>query len=310
MRTKRAEAIYNGAMEKMAEEYWLNYVDYRDNIDYHGKVIVECLEQKCVCPIWEEGWYDEQTCEASYDEADELIKSLGVSEDVLEIFKQDFEDDYNEIRYAIEERNQDEPYREVLGQSSIQGFIRINSSYEAAQPHWCLGYDFMDDEYLVQLMSWLCLNPAKVKQTLIEVFDAEPKGRWPNCPSRNGKEIVSYEDFCRTYFECPNYCFFAFFGMLPLQKLYDNNFDWECGFTIPKGTTCGFYNTWDGGGTLELIETIRDVSISELIKNRPRNYVEGYDCIKLCVDEKGCCGGYSSYEVYGGTLNKNELLTA
>lgn len=315
MRKSRIEAIYNGVEARLEKSYTLCYVDYRDNMDGCHKLFDKCVDNECSDNLWLEidEAYSEERYQSAVNILDEIRKDMKIQDWTWEEFK--MEDEYNELRWLIEERDDSKVTEDLLNQTDIDARIAIMSNYECCAAHWSQGLDMMGDPYLVQLMAWLSLNPAKLKKEIMERCECtsrEIPGRWPNIKSREGKEVVTYEAFVDSWFNSPNMGEFNLFGRLPLYDLLKNDFKFESDpshWTIPTGTTCGFFNSWCGGGTLSIISTIRSVNVGDILKkNKPKNATQ-FDYLKLMVDEKGC-HGYSSGEVYGGSMSTDQIMCA
>ena len=126
------------------------------------------------------------------------------------------------------------------------------------------------ESYFGDMIDTLDLNPAKVKKIFVEK-GYTVYGRFPNIKSRDGKEQVSYEDFCQ---EMENSCcganLLTYIGIVNLKDLYDAAFKVR-EVTIPKGNTCGLFSTMYGGGSLIDMELKQDVRI-RLDKARKDGY--------------------------------------
>ena len=82
--------------------------------------------------------------------------------------------------------------------------------------------------------------------------------------------------------------------MLPLQTMYDNDFRKHHKIIIPKGNSCGFFSSWNGGGSLLGIELKRDL----ILPVQPPQKTK-WDRFDLEVDERRCNSGYCINDVYG-----------
>ena len=126
------------------------------------------------------------------------------------------------------------------------------------------------ESYFGDMIDTLRLNPAKVKKALTEK-GYTVYGRFPNRKYRDGKEQVSYEDFCQ---ELENSCCGAnlliYIGLVNLRDLYDADFKIK-EVIIPKGNTCGLFSSMYGGGSLIEMELKYDVRI-RLDKARKDGY--------------------------------------
>lgn len=285
---------------ELKNEYKLNYISYDD--EFSAKDIEECLRRKDMTPLTEKDFWSEQTSEAASEIAKEIIEESPFDDEDKERFLEDF-DHYIDLCDAIEERNVSFPEKECLMQTETYGRIVIDSDCDCWVPPYDAGALYSKEDLLWGLMAELCLNPKKVKEEVLRVWDVPIKGDWPDIKARNGKEVISYKDFVNVLFECPNYGKWAFFGRFDMQALYDSKFDTDT-MLIPKGTTCTMYNSWNGGGSMAFAKTLRPITVKEL-KKRASPHSDG---VSILVDEKGCGSGYASCEVYGERLSKDELL--
>lgn len=311
MRTSRRQAIRDGIKAILPQRVSLVYTDYRDDMSGCMKEIDKCIDDQNIYPLTEQenDWFGDSREEGLRYEINAAAKKLGIDREAMEDFE--YTEEYDELRELLWERDDSDPIEECLGRTLADGRLIVRCNYEAAQPHDYLHWDLMDDEYMVELMAWLKLNPARVKKAILARYeDAEIHGRWPNVKSRDSKELVSYEDFVKCYGETWCYGEFTFFGRLPLTELYKNNFEVESNpsyWTMPKGTACCFFSSWNGGGSYEIIHTLRDISLAELETYNP-NKKSKYNRIQVVLDEKGC-NGYTSSEVYGESLSERDLFT-
>lgn len=121
------------------------------------------------------------------------------------------------------------------------------------------------ESYFGDMIDTLRLNPAKVKKALTEK-GYTVYGRFPNKKYRDGKEQVSYEDFCQ---ELENSCCGAnlliYIGLVNLRDLYDADFKIK-EVIIPKGNTCGLFSSMYGGGSLIEME-LKAMSESDWIRH-------------------------------------------
>lgn len=301
--TGRERGIYNplgmydallGALDK---EYQLCWVDYRN--EFLPKDIEECIKQKGMWPLTENDYWDEARRDAARSEAASVVLHSDYEDEDKDRFITS--DLFSDLIIEIEGRDVSNPERDALFQTRVHARVTLDSDYDCWVPPYDAGGLYSKDTALWGLMAELCLNPKKVKKEASKVFECF--GPWPDIKSREGREVVSYAQFVKVLRECPNYGKWAFFGLLDTSALYESHFDTDA-MTIPKGTTCGMYNSWNGGGSLAFAETLRPVNIKEL-KRRAAPYMDG---VSVLVDEKGCGRGYASSEVYGGPVSDDTVL--
>lgn len=193
---------------------------------------------------------------------------------------------------------------DMLCESEYNARLLQHSNYDCwVPPYDCGGLESYDGT-LKETIDMLGLNPADVKKELSAWCNCT--GSWPNRPNR--KPVVDVKEFSRCGEDCPNYGLWGFLGLIKGSYLQDKNFTIPDTAVIPKGTICGWYNTWNGGGTCHEIETIRDVSIKELKKNL-RSKSE-YTRLSFELDEKDADNGYSiTQQVYGYTPENNLFIS-
>lgn len=172
--------------------------------------------------------------------------------------------------------------------------VEMLSNYDCINSFWLesrCGFRYKES-YLGDMIDTLRLNPAKVKEILTEK-GYTVYGRFPNNKYRDGKEYVSYEDFCR---ELQNSCsggnLLTFIGLINLRDLYDSNFKIK-EVVIQKGNNCGLFSPMFGGGSLIKMELKNDVRI-RLDKVREDGY--GF---RIQLDNERSEHDYSVKSVYG-----------
>ena len=292
--------MFKELYRNLEESYDLCYVDYRDEIE--PQAIAKCLEKKSTLDLDLSGCFCEMRRSSAVEELETLIRVSGYTESDVTAFRHTQE--YDDLLAEIEYRDVSQPVRDTFVQSTCHMRITLHSNYDCWLPLWETRSLYLEDSALKGLLAALCLNPSKIKQEALRQGVA-CEGRWPNIPSREGKEIVSYEDFIENLIECPNYGLWSFFGTFDMESL------WKAGFktddmVIPKGTMCYMYNSWNGGGSCAKTRTLREVSLKELTA-RSAHYL---DIPRIHVDERDCDAGYSSDQVYGCHRTNEVALVA
>lgn len=295
--------MYRDFLARLEPSYRLCYVDSYDEVP--AKLIQQCLDARSGEPLTSEPLFDE---ERRYY-ADYYLKELAqtfidkpYSYEKLEEFTGS--DEWDSLLNEIEDRDTSAPLRELLSQSTVHVRIMLHSNYDCWLPVWETRSLYLRDSALDGILAMLSLNPSRVKAAAMKL-GMPVSGRWPDLPSREGKEVVDYEAFVKNLQACPNYGLWTFFGRFRLTDLLDADFD-PASLTIPKGTVCSMYNDWNGGGSTYLIHTIRDIPVRELVRRGARRK----DTARVYVDEKGCSNGYASGEVYGQYLSDEYALVA
>lgn len=280
---------------KMQNTYQLIWVDVRDNLDERHALIQKCLQEKSEVPLWEEIFTGYE--EAELQALDEIFARLKV-----ECLKEGF--DYREvdefferhedkIKELIRERDDSDLMGDLIRQTDdIPVRVEMLSNYDCINSHWLesSGYSY-ESSYFGDMIDALNLNPVKVKE-IMESQGENLVGEFPDKMSRNGKELVSYEDF---YQELLNTCcganLLTYLAKINLQELRDNSFQLS-EIIIPKGNICGIYSSIQGGGSLLAMELKEDLKLELKVENH-----HGF---RLVLDSVNSPYSYSVSNVYGG----------
>jgi len=286
-------------LELLPKEVQLIYVDYNDNLDEHLKLIQKCINDKCLDALYEaiDDWYIDSS-DYGYNSVIEDLKNnientfdIEDAQDILE----EFED---EVRDAIYERDTSNVLEDLLSNtSSIPVRVTMYSNYDCINSHWFEtsgngGYSYKES-YFGAMVDALKLNPKKVKE-LLKSKEVNTFGVFPNLKYREGKELVSYEDFWQ---ELENSScganLLTFVGTIDVSSILD--FEKLFKIRIPKGNNCGLFSSFQGGGSVIEMKLKHDLTI-DLSKSGKTKY----DTFGIEIDCKGN-GGYSINEVYGVT---------
>lgn len=289
---------------QLQDKYLLAEPDRNDECP--AGLFAECLEKKNITPLYEEDYFVDMIRFSAIQHAREALMSYGLDDDDIKALATDsaFYNAFDEIRFAIEERDHSTPCRDLLRQSTMHGFVQLGSNYDCWIDIWDAGGLYYEESALQGLLAVLGLNPRKVKQEALRQGIA-CHGRWPNYPGREGREAVDCENFIKSLRECPNYGNWAFFGTFDMQALMDAGFDTDT-MTIPAGTYCGMFNNWNGGGTLFFCKTVRPLDIKDIrrIQNRYK------DTLHVRIDENNRQHyGYTPLSVYGRHISEEPFLT-
>ncbi len=292
--------IFERILSKLDKKYDLVNISYDDEIS--AELMQKCIDEKSIYPMTEQDPYED----CYYYYAKEILNGLlkeELTRDEIELFPDTNE--YLELINEIESRDESTPVRDLLKANYVGAYLRFHSNYDCWLPIWEQGGIQCRGTALAGILAALSLNPKKVKEAALR-RGIETFGPFRDLPSREGKEVVDYDDFINVLCEMPNYGNWSFFGRLQGSELLDAEFNYE-DMTIPKGTTCGMFNWWDGGGSLDFCETLRDVNVKDIIK-RQATY---NDCLKLVVDDKIKSNtGYYPTEVYGSPVSSHQILKA
>jgi hypothetical protein len=285
---------------EMREKYHLIYTDYNDNFDNSAKAIHECMEKEDIYPLFEkvDDWIYECQYRMCNEVIDELIEKILLDSKYSEIHPYleewlDNEDNREQLRYSITDRDHSEPISEMIGRTMLRARVTQYSNYDALPTNWDLKNTYEYNDYFKDIVDTLFLNPAIVKKTFIEK-SINAVGKYPNLSYRNGKEAVEYIAFAEELQNQNCYSNLVFMGLLPLQSLYSNGFRKFQKIIIPKGNYCGFYSYWQGGGSLLGMKLKQDLVLPIQIPRKTP-----HDCFDLDVDERNCGIGYCIDEAYG-----------
>ena len=279
----------------MADSYTLVWVNYDDNLNENLDVIETCMKEKSAISLYDkiEYWYNESkyyTIREIWDQIKSNCIDEGFDEDAVEEFMDDNRDDIVNIIY---ERDDSDALGNLLKNTDdIPVRIEMLSNYDCINSHWLEsqgGYVY-PDSYFGDMVDALNLNPAKVKKFLAEKGIAV-YGRCHYRKSRDGKELVSYEDFHR---ELVNSCcganLLTYIGTINLKELYESGFS-VAKVTIPKDNCCGIFSSMYGGGSVLDMKLRSDVTIELKI--------EDYHGHRLLIDNPCKRYDYSIGHVYG-----------
>jgi hypothetical protein len=289
------EATFEQIKDLLPTRTSLYYVEYNESLDEHTDLIRKCIDNKSAVALYEaiDEWY--MDC-GNFDYYDEQLKSdicskFGIEEEEAEEIIEEFRDEITDHYYNVNDSNILKDL--VRNTRSIPIRIPLYSNYDCINSHYFEGGYAYKESYFGDMVDVLNLNPAKVKQMLLE-NDVKCYGSFPNYKHREGKEYVSYKDFFQ---ELENSScganLLVFTGLLSVTDLVENNFEVE-EVTIPKGNNCGLYSDFQGGGSLLEMELLRDFTV-KLDVPRKKNLTE-YDSFSLLIDETN---GYSINSVYG-----------
>ena len=198
--------MYRELFRNLEENYELCYVDHRDQIK--PQAIAKCLEKKSTLDLDLSGYFSEIRRISAVEELETLIRVSGYPEPDITAFRHTQE--YDDLLTEIEYRDVSQPVRDTFVQSTCHMRVTLHSNYDCWLPLWETRSLYLEDSALKGILAALCLNPAKVKLEALRQGVA-CEGRWPDIPSREGKEIVSYEGFIENLIECPNYGLWSFF---------------------------------------------------------------------------------------------------
>lgn len=184
--------------------------------------------------------------------------------------------------------------------------IQVKLSLISKQEYLCPAREYPVYPYKNTPLPGLCkalsLNP-KLLRAELDACGIPTVGHWPDVPSREGAELVSYKELAKVIDNCPDYAVWSFFGTMDVKLVNSSLPGCLARAVIPKGTVCTLFNDWEGGGSLNKMETIRDIPLTELRKRQKR-----YDDKVSIMIEEDSEPFYSSYQVYNRWLSEKPLF--
>lgn len=279
----------------MEDSYTLMWVSHDDNLNENLDVIEDCIKEKSAMTLYDktDSWYQDARWHGISQILEDIRSSCideGFDEDDVEDFIDAQRDDIVNIIY---ERDDSNALGDLLKNTDdIPVRIEMLSNYDCINSHWLEsqgGYVY-PGSYFGDMVDALNLNPAKVKRLLAEK-GIRVYGRCPDRKSRDGKELVSYEDFHR---ELVNSCCVAnlltYIGKINLMELYESGFS-VAKVTIPKDNYCGIFSSMYGGGSVLDMKLREDITLELKTK--------GYHGYRLLLDNPRRKYDHSIGCVYG-----------
>lgn len=294
------EEIYKKIISSMDKEYELVYADQNETVS--PEVVKECIDKKEIYPYFEHT--DVFMCDSAYESAryilDDIIERLDLSSEDRENFMGS--EDYDEAIRNIIDRDSSTASEDIFKQTEMYGRVTLNSNYESisdTEDNFEYG-----EGYLRTMIDLLNLNPQLVKKAGMKIGYTFV-GRWPNLSSRNGKEVIRYEDVFRFIKDCWYSSQLTFVGKINMESLFDRLCKNDLkGIVIPKGTTFIAFSSWEGFGGENEFTTINDLDIDKA----NRKGLTEYDTLDLHVDEKMKDCNYSVTETFGGPVSEDYLF--
>ncbi len=279
----------------MDKSYTLIWVNYDDNLDDNFDVLQQCLDDKSTDHLRDKitDWY----IDAEHESVNEIIDLLkkqcienGYGKSKVNVF---FQENDDLIREEIYERDDSDVIGRLIGNTAdIPIRVQLHSNYDCINSYWLEsqgGYGY-EETYFGDMVDALKLNPAKVKKVLLSKGE-KVYGRFPNKKYREGKELVTYEDF---YQELENTScganLLVFTAKIKATDLLKADFKINK-IIIPKGNYCGIFSPFQGGGSVLEMTLLKDVAI--------KLYAAEYDYFSIMIDYPRSSHGYSITEVYG-----------
>jgi hypothetical protein len=298
------QQIKHAFITELQEKYHLVDTDYNDSFNHLAKTFQEGMDNHDAYHLFEitDNWISNYQYSASQTIIDELKDEVETDSKYVNIhpyIEEWLDDDENreQLRYSIMERDHSTPINEIIRRTKIRARVTQYTNYDCLPSNWDMQNTYHYEDYVKDIVDTLCLNPWLVKQTFIKA-GITAAGRWPDLSCRNGKEAVEYVAFARELHNQSCYCHFVYMGMLPLESMYQNGFRQHHQIVIPKGNSCGLFGSWNGGGSILEMTLKRDLELPLRLPKKTK-----YDHFELEIDERNCGNGYCIDEVYGLITN-------
>ncbi len=291
---QRKDIDLEGVKSRMDGSYNLISVDWRDNLNEHTTIIMECLEKRSAGPL--HGFFDTYFGNTESEAVDEAVSQLksalerdGWDEEDIEAF---FTEHEEEIRSEIYNRSDNDDIEDMLRYTAdIPVRIEMLSNHDCINSHWFEGEGGFsyEESYFGDMIDALGLNPMRVEQLLASHGD-KVCGCFPDMKEREGKELVSYEQFHEEHINSS--CganLLTFIATINPVELYESGFNLPSKLTIPAGNKCGLFSSTYGGGSILEMELLRDVTVN----------LERAEYPKYRLEFESGGGGYPIWQVYG-----------
>jgi hypothetical protein len=274
----------------------LYYVDYRDELS------TENLDTILTTGTIESENYMDFDYEC--DSLDQIVQGI---QDTFEFEKfwieddniEDFlEENRDEIRDIIYDTCSNDPLPDLIKNAGSQP-IRLTaySNYEWIRSDWneSQGGWYSYSEGFKDIIDILNLDPQTLKKTMIDK-GFKVQGAFPSKKNRLGMEYISYSDFTTEINNTTSECnLLTFVGLADIRDFLTHD-KAKTKITIPKGNSCGLFDSACGGWSMIECELLRDftIDITELHGEK-----SSCDSWSLSIDSEW--NGYSIDSVYGVT---------
>jgi len=299
--TQISEEIKAIVMNAIPAKVTLNYVEYDDKLNseqltsVNGVLNMKLSFNDFVDEIYSklENWL----IQSSDISVEQYTKEIEIALENAPDMKLDAEavaDDLNDfIRDMLHDRDDSTPVTDLIRNTGTQPLrVEMHSNWEGLDSGYNLWrYGVAYDEYLKHIIDVLNLNPARLKKLLL-ACNIKCTGAWPNRKYREGKEYVQYEDLvsemANTTSGCNRLTFVGLFNVGSLEN-------YKGKITFPKGNCVGFFDSWNGAGSMIEMELLRPLTIDF---NKAQYGETEYDSFNAYLDNTK---SYSIDSVYGVT---------
>ncbi len=275
----------------------LIYVDYRDSFDENLDIAQEIIDTGHSDKISD--WYDDNPYALDEIRCDIITH---FSDEYPEEF---FDDYFDTITDIIYDTCSNDPVPDLCKNTgSVPIRLEALSNYEGFRWDYNIrDYEYSLDDGFTQIVDLLMLDPQTLKKKMME-RGYSCIGKWPTIKSRIWKEYVLYDEFITELNNTTSNCnCLTFVGTADLRDFYNctrygGEKEWEkIIVTIPKGNSCGLFDSGCGGWSLIEMELLRDFTVDVTAQWGD----SCYDCWRFGIDDKKAIDWYSINDVYGVT---------
>ena len=268
--------------------------DYRDTLSdkqieklFSNKRIIEGLYE--IGESIMESNLDYQS-DLEYELVKEVIKEFELDEDSYEHDKyEDFIEEVKQLVYDNLEVNYD--FDSLLKDTDVNVVAVLYSNYDCQSSNYCSTYSY-EPSYFQDMIDFLNINPQEFKK--LAKGRLALSGNFPNIKSRTGKSVVDINSFIRELENNSSPSLFIFVNRMSAKEAIDllsvqEKDNPKQYLTVKKGTMCGLFCHWQGGGSMMECEVIQDSMI--------KTYKDKYTYVEL--DEEHVRHSYTLSQVYG-----------
>lgn len=264
----------------------LYYVDYRDELDDEN--LQKIIDTGSID-------FDLIDYDYEYDSYIEILKDIEKTFDLSEEFLEENEDELRDIIYT---KCSNDPLPDLIKNAwqkpvrltAYSNYEGIRSDYDHQSRDW---YEY--SEGFKDIVDILMLDPQTLKKAMI-AKGFKVSGSFPTIKSRIGKEYVSYSDFIQELNNTTSSCnLLTFIGLVDVRDFLTHDKK-KTIITIPKGNSCGLFDSACWGWSVIECELLRDFTIDITTLHGAWS---SYDSWSIDIDSQG--NGYSLDSVYGVT---------
>lgn len=274
----------------------LIYVDYRDSFDENLDVAQEIIDTGHSDKIWD--WYNDHEWDSTREILEDIQKEFDLSDD-------DMEEAHDRLVEIIQDTCSNDPVPDLCNNTgSVPIRLEALSNYEGFRWDYNIrDYEYSLDDGFTQIVDLLMLDPQTLKKKMME-RGYSCIGKWPTIKSRIWKEYVLYDEFITELNNTTSNCnCLTFVGTADLRDFYNctrygGEKEWEkIIVTIPKGNSCGLFDSGCGGWSLVEMELLRDFTVDVTSQWGDSSC----DVWRFGIDDDKAIGWYSINDVYGVT---------